>query len=79
MSKKAKEDNQKEQIAKRGRCYFCATGSEPDYKNLEILGDFLSHKNRIRAAEYTGSCRKHQGRVGRQIKRARYLALMPYV
>ncbi len=73
----AKDKDKKNKITDKGGCHFCGSKTEPDYKDLEVLGEFLSNKNRIRPAEYTGLCRKHQKRVATEIKRARHLALMP--
>jgi small subunit ribosomal protein S18 len=51
---------------------------EIDYKRLDVLAKFITPSGKIEAARRTGATRKQQGRVARAIKRARYLALMPY-
>ena len=50
-----------------------------DYKRLDILTHFVTTTGKIEAARRTGANRKQQARVVRAIKRARYLALLPYV
>jgi small subunit ribosomal protein S18 len=50
-----------------------------DFKNLDLLRQFVDDRGRIRKARQTGNCRKHQARVAAAIKRAREIALLPYV
>ncbi len=60
-------------------CPFCKKGKEPDYKDYKNLAKFLSDRARIIPSARTGVCAKHQRRLGREIKRARYLGLLPFV
>ncbi len=61
-------------------CYFCVEGIENiDYKDVETLRRFLSEDAKIRGRKQTGVCAKHQRQLARAIKRARYMALLPYV
>ncbi len=60
-------------------CPFCKKGKEPDYKDYKELSKFLSDRARIVSSARTGVCAKHQRRLGREIKRARYLGLLPFV
>lgn len=60
-------------------CVFCVNKTEPDYKDVESLEVSLSNKRRIVGAMVTGLCRKHQRRIAVAIKRARHLALLPFV
>ncbi|MFZ5366250.1 MAG: 30S ribosomal protein S18 [Patescibacteria group bacterium] len=64
---------------KRGECYFCQGGVLPDWKNPEILLKFVSERGKILAKLRSGVCAKHQRRLARAIKRARYLALLPFI
>jgi small subunit ribosomal protein S18 len=50
-----------------------------DYKRLDILTHFVTTTGKIEAARRTGASRKQQAQVVRAVKRARYLALLPYV
>lgn len=60
-------------------CYFCKHNiREIDYKNVLLLKRFISGLAKIRAKKRTGVCTKHQRQLARAIKRARYLALLPY-
>ena len=49
-----------------------------DYKRLSTLAMFLTPTGKIEAARRTGASRKQQTQVVRSIKRARFLALLPY-
>ncbi len=64
---------------KRKVCYFCENKKEPDYKNYEELRQFMTDRARIKSRRQTNLCSKHQKRLALQIKRARQLALLPYV
>lgn len=60
-------------------CQFCREGVEYiDYKNVTLLQKFLSPYCQILPRKKTGNCNKHQKRLAQAIKRARYLALLPY-
>lgn len=61
------------------KCYFCENKKLPDYKEFETLKKFISDRGKIQAANRTGICAKHQRRLSRAIKRARHLALLPFV
>jgi small subunit ribosomal protein S18 len=50
-----------------------------DYKDLSMLRRFISERGKIRSRRITGACRRHQSQVARAVKRARELALLPYV
>lgn len=52
---------------------------EIDWKNFPSLRRFLSERGKIRSRRITGACRKHQNQVSIAIKRAREMALLPYV
>lgn len=59
-------------------CPFCADKLEIDYKNVSRLRRYVSERGRIETRRRTGVCAKHQRRLAVAIKRARYLALLPY-
>ncbi len=66
-------------IRKRG-CYFCKEKiEEVDYKNANQLRRYISEKGKIRSRRITGACRRHQRQVAVAVKRAREMALLPYV
>lgn len=61
------------------KCFFCEENKVPDYKEIEILDRYTTDRGKILARARTGTCRKHQRLVMRAIKRARHLALLPFV
>ena len=50
-----------------------------DYKNVNQLRRYISEKGKIRNRRITGACRRHQRQVAVAVKRAREMALLPYV
>ena len=60
-------------------CLFCEGKTEPSYTDTATLKRFMSDRSRIITKAKTGVCSKHQRRVGREIKRARHLSLLPFV
>lgn len=62
-----------------GECSFCEQKLEPDYKDAKVLRSFLTNKGKIVARSRSGICLKHQRRLALSIKRARQMALLPYV
>jgi len=60
-------------------CIFCEQKREPSYKNYEELRQFLSERGKMIGRKQTGVCAKHQRVLSREIKRARQLALLPYL
>jgi small subunit ribosomal protein S18 len=66
-------------IPRRKVCLFCADKTQViDYKEVSVLGRFISDRGRIEPRRKTGVCPKHQRTLGVAIKRARYVALLPY-
>jgi len=51
---------------------------EPDYKVVENLEKFLTPRKKIVSREKSGVCAKHQRTLSKQVKYARYLALVPF-
>ncbi len=61
-------------------CFFCKEKIEHiDYKDLNLLKRFLSDKGKIKPKRVTGNCRQHQRDLAIAIKRAREIALLPYM
>lgn len=64
---------------RRKFCRFCADPDTPlNYKNPEVLKDFVTERGKIIARRITGVCARHQRQLTREIKRARQMALMIY-
>jgi len=60
-------------------CRFTAEGvKEIDYKDLEVLKQYVSETGKIVPSRITGTKAKYQRQLATAIKRARYLALLPY-
>jgi len=65
---------------KQKHCYFCQNNiASIDYKDAELLRKFLSPYNRILPSRTKGTCAKHQRKLAQAIKRAREMALLPFV
>jgi len=65
---------------RRKSCPYCRDKIEQvDYKDLSMLRRMVSDRGKIRSRRITGACRRHQSQVARAVKRARELALLPYV
>ena len=65
---------------RRKFCKFCADKIVLiDYKDIRILKSFLTERGKIIAARMTGNCTKHQRDLTRAIKRARNIALIPFI
>jgi small subunit ribosomal protein S18 len=65
---------------RRRSCFFCKEKiAAIDYKNIVQLRRFISERGKIKGRGNTGACRKHQKQVAVSIKRAREMALLPYV
>ncbi|GIU93935.1 MAG: 30S ribosomal protein S18 [Gaiellaceae bacterium] len=65
---------------RRKSCHLCRDKVEQvDYKNTALLRRYISEKGKIRSRRITGACRRHQLQVAQAIKRAREMALLPYV
>jgi len=61
-------------------CKFCADKIPfIDYKDIKSLRSFLTERGKILAGRMNGNCAKHQRELTQAIKRARSIALMPYV
>lgn len=60
-------------------CFFCVGGLDPDYKEIEPLGRFMTDRGKIVPRSRSGLCARHQRALARQIKRARFLALLPFL
>ncbi len=65
---------------KRKVCRFCERNiRDVDYKKVDILRRYSSERGKITPRRVTGTCAYHQRKLGVAIKRARLLALLPYI
>lgn len=65
--------------AVKKNCPFCAEKSEPDYKEFDILKKYMTDRGKIMGKSRSALCQKHQRRVAVAIKRARHVALLPFL
>jgi len=87
FTSRRKDDKDKEKEKKLNRplfkrkkfCRFTAEGiTQIDYKDVEILKDFINENGKIMPARITGTKSRFQRQLSTAIDRARFLALMPY-
>lgn len=73
-------DNRNKNRKRKKVCQFCADKSEYiDYKDTAKLRRYLSERGKILPRRTTGTCAAHQRELTEAIKRARQVALLPYV
>jgi small subunit ribosomal protein S18 len=64
---------------RRKFCRFTAEGvTEIDYKDIEVLKQYVSETGKIVPSRITGTKARYQRQLAKAIKRARYLSLLPY-
>jgi ribosomal protein S18 len=67
-------------LKKRKVCQFCAEKNhEIDYKDVDTLSKYITDRGKILPKRVTGTCAVHQRQIASAIKRARVVALLPYV
>ena len=77
--KKPKRPTQSALFKRKRFCRFTAEKVECiDYKNIDVLKDFISENGKIIPARLTGTRARYQRQLSDAIKRARFLALLPY-
>ncbi len=61
-------------------CYFCSNNIDHiDYKDIKTLQRYVADSGKILPRRVTGACAKHQRKVTTAVKRARTVALLPYL
>ena len=76
---KRKDDKGRSLFKRRKFCRFTAEKiEEVDYKDVDILKDFISENAKIMPARITGTKTGYQRQLSTAVKRARFLALLPY-
>ncbi len=67
-------------VARPKFCQFCVDKDlQIDYKQSDMLRRFVTEEGKIRPRRQTGTCNRHQRELAQAIKRARHLAMLPYV
>ena len=60
-------------------CVFCGKDNTIDYKDAAKLRKYISERGKILPRRITGNCAKHQREITVAVKRARHVAILPYV
>jgi len=69
----------KQYFRRRRVCKFCAEKIDfVDYKDVRLIGQFVSERGKILPRRLTGTCSPHQRALTTAIKRARNIALLPF-
>ena len=63
---------------KKKICQLCA-GKSVDYKDVPIITKYINEKGKILPRRMTGACALHQRHIAREVKRARFMGLIPFV
>lgn len=67
-------------VARRKVCIYCADKIRtPDYKDVKRLQRFISERGKIMPRRRTGTCARHQRGLTTAVKRARHMAMLPFV
>ncbi|MFH1840580.1 MAG: 30S ribosomal protein S18 [Candidatus Shapirobacteria bacterium] len=66
-------------FARPGKCSFCLAKTLPVYHETEVLARLITERGKIIPPARSGLCAKHQRRLAVAVKRARHLALLPFV
>jgi small subunit ribosomal protein S18 len=79
MKRKPTRFNNRRKIRRPKECFFCKQKSMPDYKDVETLTHFTTERGKILSRLNSGICQKHQRILSHSVKRARFLALLPFI
>ena len=60
-------------------CFYCKDKKTPNFLEYDLLSKFISERGKIQARTKTGLCSSHQRKLTHEVKRARYLAFLPFV
>ncbi len=59
-------------------CYFTQTNTSPEYKDVLVLKRFVTERGKILSREYSGLTAKNQRLLAVELKKARFMGLLPY-
>ena len=81
MAKRATKDKKKKKRpVKKKKCFFCTEGIVAiDYKDIDLIRKLTTERGKISPRRNTGTCPKHQRALATAVKRARHLALAPFI
>src|SRR5919198_913870 len=79
-AQQGKDGQRRPMFRRRKVCKFCADKIDDiNYKDVKLLGPFVPERGKILPRRISGTCAMHQRKLQTAIKRARQLALVPYV
>ena len=79
-AEKAGQGQRRSLFRRRKVCKFCADKIDDiNYKDVKLLGPFVPERGKILPRRISGTCAMHQRKLQTAIKRARQIALIPYV
>jgi small subunit ribosomal protein S18 len=78
MPKKQRAKTNTKRRKQKGNCYFEESKTTPNYKDVLILRRFISDRGKLTPREYTNVTSKNQRLLAREVKKARFMALLPY-
>ncbi len=82
MAKTRAKDTKKKKRrpAKKKKCFFCSEALIlVDYKDMDLMRKMCTERGKIAPRRNTGTCPKHQRLLASAVKRARHLALVPFI
>lgn len=74
----AERMNRRKSFSRRKVCRFCADGVKIDYKDVGMLNHYVTDRAKIVPRRITGTCARHQRELAVAIRRARFIALLPF-
>jgi len=78
--KRGPKRKRRKRFQEQAKCRFCREKiAEVDYKDVASLNKLTTQQGKIFSRKRSGNCARHQRSTKRAIKRARFLALIPYV
>ena len=66
-------------VNRKKSCFYCKNNIVPSYKIVDVIKNVTTDRGKILPRRMTGICAKHQRKLATAIKRARILALLPFV
>ena len=67
-------------MPRRKNCHLCENGiRQINYKDEKTVSRYVTDRGKIVPRRITGACARHQRQIDTAVKRARYLALIPYI
>jgi small subunit ribosomal protein S18 len=80
MSSSSRRPDRRPRAYRRKTCAFCVEKIEEfDYKDVGRLSRYVAGSGKIMSRRQTGTCARHQRRVAMAVKRARHMALLPFL